>query len=260
MKTHCSSCGCHFRFRARPFERFLAPPEKQKRIAQRATRENLSREATRSLLAADSTRTVWVLSYTCTGCGMIGTWGEAYTQADAEARAAEQNALLETPEAKSAAAHWEDEVDRRIAEESRHFAALFCERFPTWQGCLEQRAGEGLRASIPSENTAVSEPLGIEIQNGEVLIWWLGGWHVHVCRKGEFGTVEHLQEALDILAQLTNEELVTVASFVEGKQMGGGTIVHGQELEWRWKIDTMQLRSWRGSHDRVVTKPKDCSD
>lgn len=155
-------------------------------------------------------RTSWHLSYTCTGCGMIGTWGEEYTQEDAERWVAEKNALLETFEARHAAEHWEEEVDRRIAEDSQSFGRLFAERFPQWRTCVEPSTivGVGLRVTIPSGNPAISEPLGIEVQNGEVLIWWIDGWHVHVCRDDGAGpeNVDHLSRALDTLAELVDEK------------------------------------------------------
>jgi hypothetical protein len=69
------------------------------------------------------------------------------------------------------------------------------------------------------------------------------------------GSVEHLNQALDTLTDLVDEKIVTVASFVEGKPMGGSTIFAGQEIEWRWKIDRLQLRSWQGSYDRDMEKP-----
>lgn len=259
MQTNCSYCGCLLRYRARTVERFLVSPEQRRKIIKRIVQENLSREASRSLLAADGIQLVWGLSFACPGCGSTGAWGKEYTREDAQRRAEEQNVLVETPEARHAAEHWEDEVGRRTAEDSRNFGQLFAERFPQWDACLEPRENEGLLVKIPSENAAVTEPLHLETKNGEVLIQWLDGWHVHVCRRERDGpgSLEHLYRALDTLAQLVDEELVTVVSFVEGRLVGGGTVFPRQELEWRGKIDRVQLRSWRGSHDRIVVKPSE---
>lgn len=214
--------------------------------------------AIRAEIESYGNRTSWCLSYTCTGCGLSGTNYEERTQEEAERWVAEKNALLDTPEARYAAEHWEEEVDRRIAEDSKNFARLFVERFPQWRECLKPSLvnGEGLRITIPSENPAVEKPLGIEVKNGEVLIWWMDGWHVHVfaSQDAEPGSLEHLIQALERLKEFVDEMVATVTYFVEGKTMGGGTVFAGQELEWRWKIDRMQLRSWRGSLDRVVEK------
>jgi hypothetical protein len=180
MKLNCDYCGCPFQFQVTTMSPSLAPRALWTKLAHASESETT---ALRAEIKSYGHRTSWHLSYTCTGCGLIGTWGEEYTQEDAGQWVVENNALLETPEARYAAAHWETEVDRRIAVDSQSFAALFCERFPHWSACLEPREGEGLHVTIPSENTYVPDPLHIEIKNGEVLIWWINGWHVHVYRE-----------------------------------------------------------------------------
>ena len=256
MKLHCDYCGCPFRFQVTTMAPSLAPRPLWTKLFYASEPE---KTALRAEVESYGHRTSWHLSYTCTGCGLIGTWGEELTQAEAEQWVTEKNTHLETPEARYAAEHWEDEVNRRIAEDSQSFARLFVERFPQWRDCLEpsQVSGVGLRVTIPSENPAISEPLGIEVKNAEVLIWWINGWHVHVYREDseEPGSLAHLNQALDTLTDLVDEKIVTVASFVEGKPMGGSTIFAGQEIEWRWKIDRLQRRSWQGSYDRDIEKP-----
>lgn len=256
MESVCNYCGCPFRYKVTTMSPSLAPRALWSKLAHGP---ESAAAALRAEIQSYGYRTSWHLSYTCTGCGMIGTWGEELTQEEAEQWVAEKNALLETPEARYAAEHWEDEVNRRIAEDSQNFARLFVERFPQWSPFLERSGGDGqgLRVTIPSENPAIPVALGIEVKNAEVLIWWIHGWHVHVYRERSEkpGSLSHLNRALDTLRDLVDEKIVTVASFVEGKPMGGSTIFAGQETKWRWKIDRVQLRSWQGSYDRDIDKP-----
>jgi hypothetical protein len=245
------------RFSTTAHTEYLATPEQRAPIME-AARADKNWKAVPAKLAPFGTRTVWVIHRKCSGCGSLSThYQDCFeNQDDAEQAVAKHNELLETPEAKYQAEHWKEEVARRIAVDSQNFATLFCARFPHWSACLEPTEGVGLKISVPSENPSVELPLGIEIKNGEVLVYWVDGWHFHIFRQDnqELGSTEHLERALDDIEALITEKTVPVAMGWDGIMRGGGTYLPGTEIEWKGAIDQMQFRSWQGTYDQFLTK------
>lgn len=87
----------------------------------------------------------WRIGYACPGCqlGQFGPgtyYGEDFTQAEAEALLAAQNALQETDAAREAVRSWRDEAQRRDAPYIQRFWERFDTAFPVWRGKVEHLA------------------------------------------------------------------------------------------------------------------------
>ncbi|MBB6053218.1 hypothetical protein [Armatimonas rosea] len=208
MKSNCDYCGCPFRFKVTTMSPSLAPRALWSKLAHGP---ESAAAALRAEIQSYGYRTSWHLSYTCTGCGMIGTWGEEYTQDDAERWVAEKNALLETPEARYAADHWEVEVDRRQGVAKLRFLELFAARFPVLHSQIRpSKLREETLASF--RKLKISLELGIQPKTPPPFEWTLSvqlmpneailffkDWHGHYRHRE---SPEYLQEVIDSIEHM----------------------------------------------------------
>lgn len=222
-------------------------------------------------------REAWVLSRKCIGCG--SSWGRfkpEYTQAEAEALAADLSRAAQTDEARREAADWRGEVRRRAERDARTFAELLLARFPEWEPYVRFVGPEGpgdppepqhwecaLEVRVPCPNPAVEMPLVIRVLGKQVLPCWVGGWHEHVERadEAEPGDTAHLHLALGLVEALVTERMVMWSRYRGDQLISGGDSRAGGTLPSE-RFATIAgaasdahrevWRSWRGTHDQVI--------
>lgn len=276
----CSYCGCVLAYKASYTKQSLATPRQQKAILDEVVATHGwegFRENVKQRLAPYGYHEAWVLKSMCTGCGgwRLPSKPE-YSQAEAEAIAAERSRAAETDEARHEAADWRNEVRRRAKRDARLFAELLLARFPEWEPYVRfvgpQEPGDppdslqwecALEARVPCPNPAVAAPLTIRVLGKQVLPSWFGGWHEHIERgdDAEPGDLTHLRRALELVEALVTERMA-VWSRYRGDQLiaGGDSRAGGTLPSERFATiagaasdaDREVWRSWRGTHDREI--------
>ena len=157
-----------------------------------------------------------------------------------------------------------EEVKRRLEYRSQQFAKRLFQWHPEWKRCAgnHERQEEGLpvcylQVHVPSANPGVSEPLTITAYPREIIISWVDGWHRHFGQwpRGE-GDLSYMDRALDFLNRFVADEQVIGWYYREGQPtMGGFDVSARADALSGWldpKHGQVVLRSWHGTHDRVV--------
>jgi hypothetical protein len=281
LDTRCHYCGCLLTYSAAPLRKSLATREQQRAIFEAASPDA---EAVRDQLAAFGHRTVWIISYRCPGCGMLGSHvGTTYSRPEAEAIAAAQNARAQSREAVREAADWRQEVSRRAENDARCFARLFSTRFPEWAPHLRLVMPEGdsagaderdlewdcaLIARIHSANPRVEAALVVRVLCRQVRVCWGDFWHTHLFAEGTGSAdPEHLHRAISEIEALCTETIITCAGYRNGALVSGYITHPGGDPSLPWNVldpghpacaHQVVLRSWRGTYDRVLSLSPEC--
>jgi hypothetical protein len=211
VKTHCNSCGCLYRYSVYKQTKSLAPNEVGRQIFGASSEE---KEGILAEIASYGYKTYWIIHYKCTGCSSSQTdFRNAFSEEEkehAETIVAQHNLLLETPEAIHQAAHWSEEVARRIAFESQQLKELFIAQYPQWTNSIKEKEvnGQGLRIYLSTEISLAKKDIFLEVYNGEVIIYYGNtGWHTHIARYDlPPSNFEHTKRALVFLDDLIHEK------------------------------------------------------
>lgn len=276
----CDTCGCVLTFRPARHQESLATPEQRKALyaAARAAR---AWSVVERGLAGCGWEISWVLAFACPGCGLRGTrfLEQFAAEEEAEARAAAQNRAAEAPEAQEAVLHWKAEVRRRAGQDARAFHARVRARLPDLNpevGWIEAGASASgasphdvewdcaLVVTLPWPNPAASEPLEVRVLGREIRLSWGPWWHVHLCRApgAAPGDSTHVEEAVQLLADLVGERLVIAYTTRGGEALSGGLLPAGAEPPLHWlpgnpgiEPTRLEMRSWRGTFDGTTISP-----
>jgi hypothetical protein len=192
MVKRCFTCRCVLRFRISSRQENLCPHE-LKRDFTREARERGDWSYYQHRMNGYGTYPVWGISYTCPGCGSVGTRYEPrYSEDEANIVVAAQNVAEEEAERQGEPSRWQEVVWERKRRAARNLADRFVSRFPQWKDYIRpfpadpaaaEAQGDGsgyiLVLEIPSEHPCLSDALKVFVQTTETLVVW-GDWHDHV--------------------------------------------------------------------------------
>lgn len=272
MVKRCSNCRCVLRFRPARCEESTCPLELQRDFIHGA-QERGDWSYYKHWMSAYGRYTVWGISYACPGCDSIGTQYEPrYSEAEAEALVAAQNAAADEAERQGEPSGWRKVVWQRTEWAARNLTDLFLSRFPQWESCARPfPAGPSdpemetfeyvLVLDLPSEHPRLTDPLQISVQATETLIVW-GDWHTHVHSRDD-GPVdrEHLMATLDVIQEIVEEKMTIGSIFRDNEVIGGGHFNTSGEVPHAYthpnshpslRADRVMVRSWRGTYDQQV--------
>jgi hypothetical protein len=103
------------------------------------------------------------------------------------------------------------------------------------------------RLLVPSEHPTIKTPLTIEL-GGTLQLFWHGGYFFDFVGLDQHPCVE----AAAFLRRFFAEEVLCSTFWKDGKVVAGGPIEADEWREWPVHEDKLELRSWRGTHDRNV--------
>jgi hypothetical protein len=159
-----------------------------------------------------------------------------------------------------------EETKRRIRLEatSQEFARELFSRHPEWQrdaGYYELEVGRYLQrfleVRVPSAHPSVSDPLLIRTRPEEVYLDW-GGWHDHVYWWSGQSHAEFIAEALAAIERWVSDGFLFASVYQGDRRVREWAGLVGDEHVERFLcqpsglVERTVVRSWRGTHDRVI--------
>ena len=99
---------------------------------------------------------------------------------------------------------------------------------------------------IPSKHPTIATPLTIEL-GGTIQLFWQEGYFA------DFIGQNLAEEAFQFLERFFREEIRCSICRRNGKYIAGGPIEDGDDLQWVRRYDEVDIRSWKGSRDQLLS-------
>lgn len=150
----------------------------------------------------------------------------------------------------------------RLNDHSRHFAKILFQTWPEWLQYArfdpyEDFEKEALLVEVPRPVDGSSHGLYITTSEWEVSVGYGENFHTRFGVSGEGkGESEFYSQALAFIRRFVDEEVVLATAYQDKEWLGSWQIDLDKEKLEEVEVEegvTVQIRSWRGSHDQELT-------